>query len=926
MVGSILAMLLLALAAGLTLAQEPQPPGESVQLQGDMGIQAALGTAFTYQGQLKKAGNPVNDFCNFQFSLWDAATEGNQIGSTQTKTGVSVSSGFFTVQLDFGAGAFKGDARWLQIAVKCPGDADYITLSPRQPLTPAPYALALPGLWTQQNATSPNIIGGYSGNRVTAGVVGATIGGGGASWAENWVSDDYGTVGGGRDNRAGNRDWTTYNAPYATVGGGDQNTASGSYATVGGGNQNTASGSGATVGGGDQNTASGPEATVGGGWRNTASGCRATIGGGHQNTANDYATVGGGESNNASSLYATVGGGNSNNASGSYATVGGGDSNEAIGSVATIGGGGGNTASGNFATIGGGEGNIITFSADYATIAGGTNNRVTDSHGTIGGGGNNQAGNGDTESTNARYATVSGGINNTASGERATVGGGEHNTASGDSATVGGGYGNTASGWFATVGGGRGNNASTTYATVGGGWLNTASADYATIAGGGPSDPNNLSATNNRVTDNYGTIGGGGGNRAGNDDADPTNAQFATVSGGRNNTASGSHATVGGGFNNTASMCFATIGGGRNNVANSSDTTIGGGENNSASGYNSTISGGGYNTTNAPLTTVGGGALNTATGWAATVPGGYQNSAQGEFSFAAGRRAKANHNGAFVWADSTDADFASTAANQFAVRATGGVSFSIGSSNFLVNGNTVWHAGNDGSGSGLDADTVDGLHASAFAPYNHPGGVPIIFDDFDRSTLNLGLGWLASPQWITSTSGLGSVYMDPDRGLVIVDSGYGGAGAATLYGKKQRSVLDGTLIFKANLLAYEDNNIAYGDGLPRGLVNGTNRNNAIEFINYTGSAVKARTVKNGVATETVYYIPGTYPENSVDAVRFYMIVATATEVKFYLDGVLIATHTTNIPTVPLNPYFGVWYPGYGTVSLGIDYVSFEIIR
>jgi len=29
-------------------------------------------------------------------------------------------------------------------------------------------------------------------------------------------------------------------------------------------------------------------------------------------------------------------------------------------------------------------------------------------------------------------------------------------------------------------------------------------------------------------------------------------------------------------------------------------------------------------------------------------------------------------------------------------------------------GNTVWHAGNDGSGSGLDADTVDGQHASAF--------------------------------------------------------------------------------------------------------------------------------------------------------------------------------------------------------------------
>lgn len=56
----------------------------------------------------------------------------------------------------------------------------------------------------------------------------------------------------------------------------------------------------------------------------------------------------------------------------------------------------------------------------------------------------------------------------------------------------------------------------------------------------------------------------------------------------------------------------------------------------------------------------------------ATVPGGYMNSAGGENSFAAGRRAKANHDGAFVWADKTSADIASTAVNQFLIRATGG--------------------------------------------------------------------------------------------------------------------------------------------------------------------------------------------------------------------------------------------------------------
>src|SRR5262249_40794959 len=53
------------------------------------------------------------------------------------------------------------------------------------------------------------------------------------------------------------------------------------------------------------------------------------------------------------------------------------------------------------------------------------------------------------------------------------------------------------------------------------------------------------------------------------------------------------------------------------------------------------------------------------------------NTAQGQWSFAAGYRAKANHNGTFVWADSTQADFASTGNDQFLIRATGGVGIGI---------------------------------------------------------------------------------------------------------------------------------------------------------------------------------------------------------------------------------------------------------
>ena len=367
--GFVLALLLLA-TAGLGQAQELQP-------EGLLAPQAALGSAFTYQGQLKKNGSPINDTCDFQFSLYDASSGGTQITSTQTVTGVSVSNGLFTTLIDFGNGAFNGDARWLEIAVKCAGDANFVPLSQRQPLTAVPYALfskaaAWSGLsgvpagfadgvdndttytagigltliggqfgldvpyslpqscangqlpkwngsawacandndtttfWSlsgnaattpgtnflgttdnqalefkvnnfrvlrlEPNAASPNIIGGFSGNSVTAGVYGATIGGGGESTGTNRVTDDYGTVGGGFNNQAGNGSGSTSDRNHATVGGGINNTASGYSATVGGGWSNTASNFAATVGGGYNNTASGSYATVGGGRDNTAAG------------------------------------------------------------------------------------------------------------------------------------------------------------------------------------------------------------------------------------------------------------------------------------------------------------------------------------------------------------------------------------------------------------------------------------------------------------------------------------------------------------------------------------------------------------------------------------------------------------------------------------------------------------------------------
>ena len=205
-------------------------------------------------------------------------------------------------------------------------------------------------------SSSPNIIGGYVENSINPDVRGGFIGGGGGHSSNfNLVSDDYGTIGGGTNNRAGDDAGSASDRPYAFVGGGTGNTAGGQAATVGGGWRNAAMNTDATVGGGDDNTASGSATFVGGGSGNTASGQTATVGGGDGNIASGQtATVGGGWQNTAMDTAATVGGGYGNIASGPASIVGGGSSNTASGSAAIVGGGYSNIASDQFATVGGG--------------------------------------------------------------------------------------------------------------------------------------------------------------------------------------------------------------------------------------------------------------------------------------------------------------------------------------------------------------------------------------------------------------------------------------------------------------------------------------------------------------------------------------------------------------------------------------------
>lgn len=148
----------LMLAVGLfaapiahALDMAPAPAG-SASGGGDIEVSptAVVGTAVTYQGRLMVSGSPADGPYDFEFRLYDAAAGGVQIGSVVTIDNGAVADGRFTVSLDFGQSAFGGGARWLDIRVRPGAGGTYTTLSPRQKLNPAPSALSLPNVYTNE--------------------------------------------------------------------------------------------------------------------------------------------------------------------------------------------------------------------------------------------------------------------------------------------------------------------------------------------------------------------------------------------------------------------------------------------------------------------------------------------------------------------------------------------------------------------------------------------------------------------------------------------------------------------------------------------------------------------------------------------------------------------------------------------------------
>ena len=273
-----------------------------------------------------------------------------------------------------------------------------------------------------------------------------------------------------------------------------------------------------------------------------------------------------------------------------------------------------------------------------------------------------------------------------------------------------------------------------------------------------------------------------------------------------------------------------------------------------------------------------------------------------------------NSTGPFVFNSGSDMVFGnSVGANQFPRLIISGATGNVGIGTLTptvkleVAGQVKIQGGAPGLGKVLTSD------ATGLATWQAPSSgsnIPVLItrDDFSHPTIRT---W-----WLYDSTTSGSVFINTN-GQLQMNTNFG-QGTARLYSKYSKSVQDGKLIFTAGLFTYEDNNVAYGP-LSRGLVNGTDRNNAIEFININGSTIQARTVLNGVATTTNFNVGA-----SVAKDYSYSIIASTTKVEFFFNGSLIATHTTNIPTVPLNMYFDTssWA---GNVPHVIDDCSFEIV-
>jgi len=211
------------------------------------------------------------------------------------------------------------------------------------------------------------------------------------------------------------------------------------------------------------------------------------------------------------------------------------------------------------------------------------------------------------------------------------------------------------------------------------------------------------------------------------------------VGGGYKNSAIDLYATVAGGINDTASASAATVGGGLDNTASELYATIAGGYSNKASGYCASVGGGLRNVASDSGAIAASGYGDTASGAYATVPGGRANKASGRFSFAAGRLAKAIHDGSFVWCDSLNIATSSTAPNQFYIRASNGLHLAMaaGASKTIEIGEHYRDNGIVAGGKVLSSGSLTGEFGVSSVSHDSTGAYTITVDITASSSTTL---------------------------------------------------------------------------------------------------------------------------------------------------------------------------------------------
>jgi hypothetical protein len=678
--------LVLSLAGGVR-AQDPVREGRVT-------VQAALGTAFTYQGRLTDGDVPAEGSYDFRFILYDATSGGAQVGSTVLRENVTVGDGYFAVQLDYGAAAFSGQARYLEVAVR-PGDSTgaYTTLSPRQLLTAAPYALyALKAPWSGLSGVPAGLADGDDNTTYSAGT-GLSLTGTEfsvvASMVQRRVSgsclpgssirvvhedgtvecetDDLGTGTGGGDIAAvyagtglsggGLSGDVTLDVAFAGTGSATTVARSNhdhdaDYVDEGQANSITSDmvvngsltaddlqdGAGSGL---DADLLDGQQGAYYRAWGNLT-GVPGEIADGDDDT-----TYSAGTGLDLTGTQFSVGT--------TYRfpqSCGPGQIAEWNGSVWACGddevGPGGNfwSLTGNAGTSPGSQFLGTTDSQALELKVNGARALRLEPNATapnlIGGHSANHATEGVVGATisgggtgaynnvvSDDLGTIGGGSGNTASGTYATVSGGWNNTA-GSSATIGGGVGNLANGATATVGGGDHNTASGADATVGGGWDNTASGNYATVSGG----HDNTAAGAYSFAAGYRALANHDGSFVW---ADAINADFASIADNQFN------ARATGGFRfwvDTGATGLRLFPFEDAIYGSTVNVLAGYGGNHATAGVvGATIGGGGQEGGNNSVTgvfgTVGGGYNNTS-GQSATVGGGYDHTASGYASTVGG--------------------------------------------------------------------------------------------------------------------------------------------------------------------------------------------------------------------------------------------------------------------------------------------------